>query len=163
MLAERTGVPLAEIAERVDALIVTLGGDGSVIHAGGETFAIPAAKPAAVLDPTGCGDAYRAGFLYGLAQGWDWQRTGGLASVARRAENRVARCAESRGQPGDGGSAVSRDVRHRLVVSFSADAACGGRRRRGAQSAGRPLLSVDAHVRARAGGRCDARCSCSRW
>jgi adenosine kinase len=81
MLAERTGVPLAGIAERVDALIVTLGGDGSVIHAGGDTFAIPTAKPTAVLDPTGCGDAYRAGLLYGLAQGWDWQRTGGLASV----------------------------------------------------------------------------------
>ena len=81
MLAERTGVPLAGIAERVDALIVTLGGDGSVIHAGGKTHAIPAAKPAAVLDPTGCGDAYRAGVLYGLAQGWDWPRTGGLASV----------------------------------------------------------------------------------
>jgi adenosine kinase len=81
MLSERTGVALAGIAERVDALIVTLGGDGSVIHAGSETFAIPAAKPGAVRDPTGCGDAYRAGVLYGLAQGWDWQRTGGLASA----------------------------------------------------------------------------------
>ena len=81
MLAERTGVPLAGIAERVKALIVTLGGDGSVIHADGATFAIPAAKPAAVRDPTGCGDAYRAGLLYGIAQGWDWERTGGLASV----------------------------------------------------------------------------------
>jgi adenosine kinase len=81
MLAERTGAPLAEIAQRVDALVVTLGGEGSVIHAGGETFAIPTAQPAAVVDPTGCGDAYRAGLLYGLAQGWDWERTGGLASV----------------------------------------------------------------------------------
>ena len=81
MLAERTGVPLAALAERVDALIVTLGADGSVIHAGGATYPIPAAKAAAVLDPTGCGDAYRAGLLYGIAQGWDWERTGGLASV----------------------------------------------------------------------------------
>ncbi len=81
LLAERTGVPLAGIAERVRALIVTLGADGSVIHADGATYAIPAAKPAAVLDPTGCGDAYRAGLLYGIAQGWDWERTGGLASV----------------------------------------------------------------------------------
>ncbi len=81
LLAERTGVPLAGIAERVRALIVTLGGDGSVIHADGATFAIPAAKPAAVADPTGCGDAYRAGLLYGIAHGWDWERTGGLASV----------------------------------------------------------------------------------
>ncbi|MFO1316331.1 MAG: carbohydrate kinase family protein [Burkholderiales bacterium] len=81
LLAERTGIPLAGIAEMVDALIVTLGGDGSVIHADGATFAIPAAKPAAVLDPTGCGDAYRAGLLYGIAHGWEWERTGGLASV----------------------------------------------------------------------------------
>ena len=81
LLAERTGIPLAGIAERVRALIVTLGGDGSVIHADGATFAIPAARPSAVLDPTGCGDAYRAGLLYGIAHDWDWERTGGLASV----------------------------------------------------------------------------------
>jgi adenosine kinase len=81
LLAERTGLSLAAIAERVDALIVTLGGEGSYIYAGGKTLAIPAARPAAVLDPTGCGDAYRAGILHGLAHGWDWQRTGGLASV----------------------------------------------------------------------------------
>jgi adenosine kinase len=81
MLAERTGVPLAQIAEHVEALIVTLGADGSVIHAGGATYTIPAAKATAVLDPTGCGDAYRAGLLYGIAHGWDWERTGGLASV----------------------------------------------------------------------------------
>jgi adenosine kinase len=81
MLAERTGVPIAGIAERVDALVVTMGGDGSVIHAGGATYAIPAAKAAAVVDPTGCGDAYRAGLLYGIAHEWDWERTGNLASV----------------------------------------------------------------------------------
>lgn len=81
MLAERTGLSLAAIAERVDALVVTLGGEGSVIHAKGKVHTIPAAKPEALLDPTGCGDAYRAGLLYGIAQGWDWERTGGLASV----------------------------------------------------------------------------------
>ena len=81
MLEERTGIPLAGIAEQVKALIVTLGGDGSVIYTDGTMIAIPAAKPAAILDPTGCGDAYRAGLLYGIAQGWDWERTGGLASV----------------------------------------------------------------------------------
>jgi adenosine kinase len=81
LLTERTGLSLAALAERVEALIVTLGADGSVIHAGGETYAVPAAKPAAVLDPTGCGDAYRAGILYGMSRGWDWERTGGLASV----------------------------------------------------------------------------------
>jgi len=81
MLSERTGLPLTALAERVEALIVTLGADGSVIHADGVTYAIPAAKPASILDPTGCGDAYRAGILYGMSHGWDWQRTGGLASV----------------------------------------------------------------------------------
>ncbi|MEP7327827.1 MAG: carbohydrate kinase family protein [Betaproteobacteria bacterium] len=81
MLAERTGLPLAEIAQRVKALVVTRGAEGSVIHTGGKMLSIPAAKPAAVLDPTGCGDAYRAGLLYGIAQGWDWERTGRLASV----------------------------------------------------------------------------------
>jgi adenosine kinase len=65
----------------VDALIVTLGAEGSIIHAEGATFSIPAVTPTAVIDPTGCGDAYRAGLLYGIAQGWDWQSTGNLASV----------------------------------------------------------------------------------
>ena len=81
LLSERTGLSFAALAERVEALIVTMGADGSVIHAGGVTYAVPAAKPAGVLDPTGCGDAYRAGILYGMSHGWDWERTGGLASV----------------------------------------------------------------------------------
>jgi len=81
LLSERTGLPLAAIAGRVEALIVTLGADGSVIHAGGATHRVPAVKPDAVVDPTGCGDAYRAGLLYGIGQGWDWEKTGALASV----------------------------------------------------------------------------------
>lgn len=81
LLCERTGWSIGNIAERVDALIVTLGGEGSVIHADGATYAIPAAHAAAIVDPTGCGDAYRAGLLYGIAAGWDWQRCGQLASV----------------------------------------------------------------------------------
>ena len=81
LLAERTGLPLEAIAERVDALIVTLGADGSVIHAKGATHTIPAVKPTAIVDPTGCGDAYRAGLLYGIGKRWDWEKTGRLASV----------------------------------------------------------------------------------
>ena len=81
LLSERTGWSIAEIAERVDALVVTLGGEGSVIHAGDATYTIPPVRPEAIVDPTGCGDAYRAGLLYGIAQGWDWQATGNLASV----------------------------------------------------------------------------------
>ena len=81
LLCERTGLSISGLAERVDALIVTLGAEGSIIHAEGATFSIPAVTPTAVVDPTGCGDAYRAGLLYGIAQGWDWQSTGNLASV----------------------------------------------------------------------------------
>jgi adenosine kinase len=81
LLAERTGMPLAEIAPRVAALIETLGADGSRIHVGGKVFEIPAVKPTALVDPTGCGDAYRAGLLYGIAAGWDWDRTGRLATL----------------------------------------------------------------------------------
>ena len=81
LLSERTGWSLGDMADRVDALIVTLGAEGSVIHANGETHAIPAVRPSAVVDPTGCGDAYRAGLLYGIAAGWDWAHTGNLASV----------------------------------------------------------------------------------
>ncbi|HJU21660.1 MAG TPA: carbohydrate kinase family protein [Casimicrobiaceae bacterium] len=81
LLSDRTGWSIGDIAKRVDAVIVTLGSEGSVIHAGGETYAIPPAPAAQVVDPTGCGDAYRAGLLYGIAKRWDWQRTGQLASV----------------------------------------------------------------------------------
>src|SRR5215472_1857274 len=81
LLAERTGLSLAEIARRVDALVVTLGADGSRIHVDGRILDIPAVKPVVVMDPTGCGDAYRAGLLYGIGQGWDWERTGRLAGL----------------------------------------------------------------------------------
>ena len=81
LLSERTGWSIADIAERVDALVVTLGGEGSVIHADGATYAIPAVRTGEIVDPTGCGDAYRAGLLYGIANKWDWQSTGQLASL----------------------------------------------------------------------------------
>ena len=81
LLAERTGLSLDAIAERVDALIVTLGASGARIHVDGKTLEIPAVKATAVVDPTGCGDAFRAGVLYGIVNGWDWARTGRLAST----------------------------------------------------------------------------------
>jgi adenosine kinase len=81
LLSERTGWSMSDIATRVDALIVTLGAEGSVIHANGETYASSAVRPTAIVDPTGCGDAYRAGLLYGIAHDWDWEATGNLASV----------------------------------------------------------------------------------
>ncbi|MGH9592798.1 MAG: carbohydrate kinase family protein, partial [Bryobacteraceae bacterium] len=81
LLQDKTGKTIADIASRVKALIITLGGEGSVIHADGREIRIPAAQPTEVLDPTGCGDAYRAGLLHGIQQGWDWDTAGRLASL----------------------------------------------------------------------------------
>ncbi|MCX7893770.1 MAG: carbohydrate kinase family protein [Burkholderiales bacterium] len=81
LLEEKTARPLAELAKRVEALVVTRGAEGSTIFAGGRRHDIPAVRPEALVDPTGCGDAYRAGLLYGIAQGFDWPTTGRLASL----------------------------------------------------------------------------------
>lgn len=81
MVMDRTGLTLGDIASRLDALIVTRGEKGSEIHAGGQRHDIPAVKAEKVLDPTGCGDAYRAGLLYGITNGFDWPTTGRLASL----------------------------------------------------------------------------------
>ena len=81
MLSERTGMSADEIASQLDALIVTRGELGSEIFANGERMVIPAVEAAAVVDPTGCGDAYRAGLLFGIANGLDWGTTGRLASL----------------------------------------------------------------------------------
>ncbi|MCK9261384.1 MAG: carbohydrate kinase family protein [Azoarcus sp.] len=81
LMCDKTGRTLEQLAAEVDALVVTLGADGSEIHANGECIRIPVVKVDDIVDPTGCGDAYRAGLLYGLSQGWDWTRTGRLAAV----------------------------------------------------------------------------------
>ncbi len=81
LVSERTGWSPEEVAEQVEALIVTRGGEGSYIYTGGEKIKIPAAKVSAVVDPTGCGDAFRAGILFGLIRGLDWETTGRIASL----------------------------------------------------------------------------------
>jgi adenosine kinase len=81
LLTERTGLPLERLADEVKALVVTLGGNGSQIFTAGRCIEIPVAPPEAVIDPTGCGDAYRAGLLYGIGNGWVWEKTGRLASL----------------------------------------------------------------------------------
>lgn len=81
LMQEKTGLTLASLASKVKALIVTLGAKGSIIYADGQQFEIPCVEASAVVDPTGCGDAYRAGLLYGMARGWDWPTCGRLASV----------------------------------------------------------------------------------
>jgi adenosine kinase len=81
MLQERTGKSLEELAQQVKALVLTLGAQGSTIYAGGKRFDIPCVKANEVVDPTGCGDAYRSGLLYGIAKGFDWETTGRLAAI----------------------------------------------------------------------------------
>ena len=81
LLTERTGRTLEQLAGEVEALIVTLAGSGSHIYTGGRRMEIPVATSEALIDPTGCGDAYRAGLLYGINAGWGWEKTGRLASL----------------------------------------------------------------------------------
>jgi adenosine kinase len=81
MIQEKTGMPPHDVAELVDALIVTKGGEGSLIYTNEKRYEIPSATPSKLEDPTGCGDAYRAGLLYGLMNDMDWETTGRIASL----------------------------------------------------------------------------------
>lgn len=81
LLMDRTGLSLADIAGRLEALIVTRGEKGSEIYTKGTSIDIPAVPVTEALDPTGCGDAYRAGLLYGLTHDLGWETTGRLASL----------------------------------------------------------------------------------
>ncbi|HEU0198372.1 MAG TPA: carbohydrate kinase family protein [Nevskiaceae bacterium] len=81
LLMKRTGLTLKQIAAQVQALIVTHGGKGSHIYVGSKVYDIPCAHAASLADPTGCGDAYRGGMLYGLLRGMDWETTGRVASL----------------------------------------------------------------------------------
>ena len=97
MLQEKTGKSIEDLACMVKAVVVTQGAEGSSIFANGSLIRIPTARPEVVLDPTGCGDAYRAGLLYGIAQDYDWASTGRLASLlgamkiaSRGGQNHVA-------------------------------------------------------------------------
>jgi adenosine kinase len=97
LLQEKTGKSIEDLARMVKAVVVTQGAEGSSIFTDGKVIRIPTAQPEAVLDPTGCGDAYRAGLLYGIAQDYDWASTGRLASLlgamkiaSRGGQNHVA-------------------------------------------------------------------------
>jgi adenosine kinase len=80
MLSERTGWSSAEISRRTQGLVVTLGGDGCEVWIGGEKTIVPAVQAAEVVDPTGCGDAWRGALLYGLEQGWPLARCAALGN-----------------------------------------------------------------------------------
>jgi adenosine kinase len=81
MLQERTGKTVDELAKLVKAFVVTMGARGSLVHTGGKAIEIPCVEAEEIVDPTGCGDAFRAGLLYGIASGMDWETTGRLASL----------------------------------------------------------------------------------
>lgn len=81
MVEEKTGKSLDALAKMVDALVVTHGAQGSTIRAKGQLITIGSVKADNVVDPTGCGDAYRGGLLYGIVNGYDWKTTGQLASL----------------------------------------------------------------------------------
>lgn len=81
VLCEKTGQSVEDIAARVSAFVITLGARGAVVRAGGQTIDIEPVKAAQAVDPTGCGDAFRGGLLFGLSQGLDWPTCGRIASL----------------------------------------------------------------------------------
>jgi adenosine kinase len=81
LMCERTGLSLEDLASRVKAMVVTRGGEGSLVYTDGRCLEIPPAKAREIRDPTGCGDAYRAGLLHGLMRDMDWETTGRIASL----------------------------------------------------------------------------------
>ena len=85
MLCDRTGLSCAELSHRVRGLVVTLGAEGCEIWIDGEKTLVPPVKASAVVDPTGCGDAFRGALLFGLEQGWSLGRCAALG-------NRVGAC-----------------------------------------------------------------------
>jgi adenosine kinase len=81
LVEQKTGLAIEALAERIEAVVVTRGAEGAEIFHRGTRVTVPAVKPDALADPTGCGDAFRAGLLHGMAQGWDWVRSTQLASL----------------------------------------------------------------------------------
>lgn len=81
LMQERTGKSPEQLARETEAVIVTRGGEGSLIYAAGKVHEIPPAPVRSIEDPTGCGDAYRAGLIYGLMNGMDWEATGRIAGL----------------------------------------------------------------------------------
>jgi len=81
VVEQRTGRTVEQVAGEIGAVVVTRGGDGSSVYTREGRIDVHAAGPERVEDPTGCGDAYRAGLLYGMARRWEWRRSARLASV----------------------------------------------------------------------------------
>jgi len=81
VVEQRTGRSMADIASQLQAVVVTRGGDGATLLTDGASVHVPPVRPAAVVDPTGCGDSHRAGLLYGLTNGWSWLDSCRLANL----------------------------------------------------------------------------------
>ena len=80
MLCDRTGLSCAQLSRRVLGLVVTLGAEGCEVWIDGEKTTVPPVKAQAVVDPTGCGDAFRGALLFGLEQGWSLVRSAALGN-----------------------------------------------------------------------------------
>ena len=81
VVEQKTGRPVADLTRVAQAVVVTRGGEGSVVITAGRELRIPAVPAQGLVDPTGCGDAFRAGLLYGMARDWAWEKSAQLASV----------------------------------------------------------------------------------
>jgi adenosine kinase len=81
LMQERTGLSPQQLARKAEAVIVTRGGEGSTIYTRDREYDIPLAPANQLVDPTGCGDAYRGGVIYGLQNDLDWEVTGRIASL----------------------------------------------------------------------------------
>jgi len=81
VVEQRTGMAIDEIAQHMQAVIVTRGAEGATLYTAGQKIDIDPVKPDAVIDPTGCGDAHRAGLLFGLTEGWSWEKSCMLGNV----------------------------------------------------------------------------------
>lgn len=110
VLEERIGEPITKLTERVKAFFVTKGAEGSVIYADGQQIHVPSVREERRVDPTGCGDAYRSGLLYGIERGWTWQKTGRLANTMGSIK------IENRGPQGH--HPMREDIEARFVTAF---------------------------------------------
>lgn len=82
LISKKTGLDLEHMLQHVDVIIVTRGKDGSTVYAAGEEYNIPVYPEVCIEDPTGVGDAFRAGFLTGYSRGWSWELCGQIGSLA---------------------------------------------------------------------------------
>jgi len=114
LIEDRTGQTVVELSRRVKALIVTLGANGSAIYVDGKPIDIPPVKASQVVDPTGCGDAFRGGLLYGIVNGLDWNSTGRLASFMG-ALKIAQRGAQNHGLPRE---EIAQRIRSELGISI---------------------------------------------